>query len=97
MNLHELIETDKDGGTAVRIGGAMTGMNISSLHGPLADIDVQPADEEMITNPLFDGQFVKLQVADRCCWMEPGEVELLMQLLQDALEASYRNVRKYGH
>ena len=93
MSIHRLIETHTDG-TQLQIGGGMSEMRIGAVNGPLSFIDVTPAPVEQMQDPMFDSEFVRLQVADRVVWLEPGDVRELVELLKMAHDASLDNYRR---
>ena len=85
--LHRLYDVDETSGVQTQIGGAIVDMKIGGVNGSLSEISVTPitkAEQEE-----FDtSSFVRMQVADRAVWMEPNEVQTLLELLSMALSHS---------
>ena len=90
--VHKLM-TDETG-EECQIGGGIVRMQIGAVNGSLHTIDVSPVPVERMMEETWDDQFVRLQVADRVVWMEPEEVQTLIELLGLALDASLRNHKK---
>jgi len=89
--VHKLIETDDETGESSEIGGGIVRMRIGAVNGSLHTIDVSPVSVEEMKKETWEDSFVRLQVADRVVWMEPEEVQSLIELLKLARDASLRN------
>lgn len=90
--LHKLFEIG-EGEEKQQIGGAILQMKIGAVNGSLSTIDVIPLSQKE-REESGSTAFVKMQVADRVVWMEPDEVEALVELLKLAHDASLKNVRE---
>lgn len=92
--VHRLIETDDETDQQSQIGGGIVRMRIGAVNGSLHTIDVSPVSSEEMKEELWEDSFVRLQVADRVVWMEPEEIQTLIELLKLAHDASLRNYNK---
>jgi len=91
--IHKLIETDEQG-EEFQIGGAIHRLRINAINGSLHEVSVAPVSVEEIEAGLVDGQFVRVQIADRLVMLEPDEVEELLRLFQLAYNAALQNYQK---
>ncbi len=92
--VHRLIETNDETGKKCQTGGGIVRMQIGAVNGSLHTIDISPVPVEQMREEFWDGQFVRLQMADRVVWMEGEEVQTLIELLKLAHDASLRNYKK---
>lgn len=89
--VHRLIETDDENGKKYPTGGGIVRMRIGAVNGSLHTIEVSPVSVEDMKEEGWEDSFVRLQVADRVVWMEPKEVQTLIDFLVLAHGASLRN------
>ena len=92
--VRRLIETDDETGEKSQIGGGIVRMQIGAVNGSLHTIDVSPVSVEEMKEEAWEDQFVRFQVADRVVWMEPEEVQTLIELLNLAHDVSLENYEK---
>jgi len=92
--VRRLIETDDETGEKSQIGGGIVRMRIGGVNGPLHAIDVSPVSVEEMKEEGWEDSFVRFQVADRVVWMEPEEVQTLIELLSLAHDVSLENYEK---
>lgn len=92
--VHRLIEADDETGEESQIGGGIVRMRIGAVNGSLHTIDVSPVSVEEMKEEFWEDSFVRFQVADRVVWMEPEEVQTLIDLLTLAHDVSLRNYDK---
>lgn len=90
----KLIERDDKTGKEFQIGGGIVQMQIGAVNGPLDTINVSPVSVEEMKGEYWESSFVRFQVADRVVWMETKEVEVLIELLELAHDASVLNYNK---
>jgi len=92
--VHKLIDTNEETGEKSQIGGGIVRMQIGAVNGSLHTIDVSPVSVEEMKEESWEDQFVRFQVADRVVWMEPEEVQILIDLLRLAKDVSLENYEK---
>lgn len=89
--IHRLYESTESG-ERYQVGGAITELKIGAVNGSLSEISVTPVSEDE-RDEFRSVAFMRMQVADRVVWMEPDEVETLVELLKIAHDASLRDFR----
>ncbi len=78
------------------VGKKFTELSMCAVNGQLNAITVEPATLEDIQHEFFEGAIVRVQFADRACWMEPRQIEDLIGALELSLRIGLQRWHRSG-
>lgn len=93
MRYHKCSDTDTPSGQKRDLGGALTELNTVSVTGQLDQLEILPADTEIIRSQFWNGKYVSIKLADRMAWLTPEETIIAIEMLQNALKAATQNAQ----